>query len=154
MKNPFIIIVAIASMLLLYSCSKVIYTNEQVMNGYETKSSVAKKFGAPDEIKTADSTEAWLYKYKSSGSSIDREFKPYPDASTANVVNFTLYKRYVIFNMNRQGNVTSWQCEGVDFKKNKPQPVATAALIVAGVALIVGLLIASANSINFSSPWH
>jgi len=149
MKRKPVITIVVVSILILYGCSKVIYTNNQVMDGYKTKSSIAAKFGAPDEIRMADSVEEWLYKYQVSAPSIDRPFKSYPDASTASVVNFNVYKRFILFSMDMNGNVISWQTEGVDFKVTKPQPVATIAVVVIGIALIVGLVVIVVDSVNF-----
>ncbi|HWD89822.1 MAG TPA: hypothetical protein VG367_16940 [Mucilaginibacter sp.] len=50
---------AFLSMLSLFSCTKVLYTHEQVMNRYQSKQDVIGKFGMPAEKKTnGDGTES------------------------------------------------------------------------------------------------
>jgi hypothetical protein len=141
MKIP-ITSIALLSMLSLFSCSKVIYTNEQVMNDFKTKESIVKKFGMPDEKRTGEDAEEWLYKYNRSNSFTDHSITKFPN--TINVINFGMYKRYIIFNMDLHGNVLSWQCEGVDFTERKPDPGKTIALVVGSVGFI-GLIAALNN---------
>ncbi|HEY8782998.1 MAG TPA: hypothetical protein VIM16_15335 [Mucilaginibacter sp.] len=147
MKNP-ITVIALLSMLSLFSCSKVIYSNEQAMNEFKTKESIIKKLGLPDEKRTAeDGEEEWLYKYDTGNSRASYSIVQNPDANT-NVVNFSMYKRYIKFRMDAHGNVLSWQCEGVDFAKRQARPVQTVALIAGIAGLIIGLTSIIVNSIH------
>ncbi len=135
---------ALLGMLSLFSCSKVIYTQKQVLDGYKTKQDIIRKFGAPTEKRTGDTTEEWLYSYD--GRSADIEHRD----TSINVVNFTLHKHFVIFHMDMQGNVLAWQCEGMDFAKRKAQPGGTIALAVGGVAVIVVLVTIAMHSFTFN----
>ncbi|WP_295670338.1 hypothetical protein [uncultured Mucilaginibacter sp.] len=144
MKNPFAAI-ALLSMLSLFSCSKVIYTNEQVLNDYKTKESIVKKFGMPREKKTADDSEEWLYSFDRHNSITDH---PNTQSPTVDVVNFTIYKRYIIFRMDGHGNVLSRECVGVDLAQRKPQPMLTIAAIAGGIGIIVVACIAAAGSVT------
>src|SRR5258707_4291582 len=116
MKN-LVTAIALLSMLSLFSCSKLVYSNEQVMNNYKTKGDIIKKFGSPTEKRSGDATEEWLYSYDRPGSNII-----HPDTTPKKVTNFSIYKRLVVFNMDMQGNVLNWQCKGVDFEKREQQP--------------------------------
>ncbi len=80
-------------MLSLLSCTKVIYTQKQVLDGYKTKQDVIEKFGTPTEKRTGDTTEEWLYSYDGHDADIEHR------AATVNIANFNLHKRFVIFNM-------------------------------------------------------
>ena len=138
------------SMLSLCSCSKVIYTNDQVMNDFKTKESIVKRFGMPDEKRTTEDAEEWLYRFDRSNMSINQSAASNANSKTVNVANFIIYKKYVIFRIDQHGSVLSWQCEGVDFTKRKPNPLATIALIVllaGGIGLIVGLSAMASMSI-------
>jgi hypothetical protein len=52
------------SILSLFSCTKTIYTHQQVLDRYKTKQDVSKTFGIPTEKKTSDNAEQWLYKFE------------------------------------------------------------------------------------------
>jgi hypothetical protein len=153
MKNP-ITLIALLGMLSLFSCSKVIYTNEQVMNDFKTKESIVKKFGMPDEKRTGELGEEWLYKYHQHNSFTDHSITQYPNTNSINVINFGMYKRYIIFNMDLHGNVLGWQCVGVDFTKRKAAPGKTIALVVGSVGLVIVLTTILVRSNDLFSPGY
>ncbi|MDB4919536.1 hypothetical protein [Mucilaginibacter sp.] len=96
------------SMLSLCSCTKVLHTQKQVMSRYKTKQEVLSKFGIPTEKRISeDSTEEWLYKYNKKRAFTDHSVNELTNTKTANVPNFTMYKRYVIFSLDKLGNVVS-----------------------------------------------
>jgi len=134
--------IMLLSTLSLFSCSKLIYSNEQVMNKYKTKGDVIKQFGPPTEKRSADAAEEWLYSY-------DRQAGN-PDTTAKKVTNFSIYKRFIIFNLDMQGNVLNWRCEGVDFGKRKAQPGKTLALVAGSVGLIAGLVTLAMHSFTFN----
>ncbi|HEY8782999.1 MAG TPA: hypothetical protein VIM16_15340 [Mucilaginibacter sp.] len=125
------------SMLSPISCSKVIYTNEQVMNDCKTKESIVKKFGVPDEKRAGEGTEEWLYKYEFRKPDLEKSFADRVNTKTVSVVNFTMYERYIIFRMDAHGNVFSWQCEGINFTKRKLELGKTVAWSAVGVGLFL-----------------
>ena len=135
---------AFLTMLSLFSCTKVIYTQKQVLDSYKAKQDVIKKFGTPTEKRTVDSTEEWLYSYDGHDAGIEHRSVP------VNVANFNLHKRFVIFNMDMRGNVLTWQCEGVNFAKRKAQPGKTIALAAGGVTVIIILATIAMHSFTFN----
>jgi hypothetical protein len=137
---------ALLSMLSLFSCSKVIYTQQQVLDTYKTKESIIKKFGAPTEKLTGDTTEEWLYSYEGRNPNTE-----HVNSSSINVANFNIYERFIKFTIDKQGNVLNWQCVGVDFAERKKAPGKTVALIAGGVGLIAILAWIASNNIHFST---
>jgi hypothetical protein len=129
----------------LFSCTKVIYTQKQVLDRYKTKQDVVKAFGEPTEKKTGEGNEEWLYEYKSGG----HHPVEYPNAKAAEVTQFTGYKKYVIFTFDPQGNVLTSKCEGIDLTQRKNAPVKTAALVVGIVGSIFAVLALLAHAIKF-----
>ena len=130
--------IAILSMLSLFSCSKVILTHEQVMDQYMTKPDVMKRFGIPTEKMTKDSTEEWLYRYDSYNTVTQHSVEEYHNTQTVSVTEFNRYNRYLIFTFDLKGNVIRKDFKGVDLTVKKKDPVATVALITAGVVVILG----------------
>lgn len=132
-------------MLSLAGCSKVIYSNEQFMDGLKTKENIVNKLGLPNEKRMAGDVEEWLYKYEDGDRWTKTPVAHIPVTSTDDVSNLTPYKRFVLFKIDTQGNVLSWTCEGVSFTKRKPAPVTTIALVVTSVGLFCLLLWATYN---------
>ncbi|MGZ3753405.1 MAG: hypothetical protein ACXVB0_09100 [Mucilaginibacter sp.] len=134
MKN-LIKALVLLSMLSLFSCSKVIYTHEQVLDSYQTKQAVTKAFGKPTEKRLADSLEQWLYRFDTFRT---RPVDVSQNVQTAAVTDFSRYNRYLIFTFDRGGNVIRSDFKGVDLTVKKSDPVATIVLIAAGTAIIIG----------------
>ena len=130
--------IAILSMLSLFSCTKVIYTHEQVLNQYMAKPDVLKRFGIPTEKLTKDSTEEWLYRYDGYNTITQHSVEEYHNTQTVSVTEFNRYKRYLIFTFDLKGNVIRNDFQGVDLTVKKKDPVATIALITAGAAIVLG----------------
>ena len=123
-------------MLSLFSCTQVIYSHEQVMDRYKTKQNIAKVFGLPTEKITRDTSEKWLYKYSGSHSRDE-----YRNVSTLDVPEFGKYKRYVVFNFDKQGNVASWEYQGVNFAERGEDSAATVlAALFGGFLLFASIL--------------
>ncbi|MDB5135192.1 MAG: hypothetical protein JWP37_1795 [Mucilaginibacter sp.] len=145
MKN-FIMGLAMISMLSL-SCTKVIYTNEQVIDRYKTKQDLMKKFGAPTEKQKDSTAERWLYKYESS--TIESR-----NTNSLDVKGLGAYKRCLIFTMDLQGNIVRWDNKGVDMTERVKNKHGTVALIIVGSSLVVLVVLGSilaANSLNFGT---
>ncbi len=138
----------IVNMLTLFSCTKVLYTHEQVISLYKTKQDVTKAFGIPTEKKMKDSTEEWLYRYDKAGPHSSKEFQ---NTSATNVTEFNRYDRYIMFTMDNQGNIIRCDYDGVDLAVRQNNPAGTIALIAAGVALITsGYLVAHSATFSYN----
>lgn len=127
---------ALLSMLSLFSCTKTIYTHEQVLNGYKTKQQVTQKFGVPTEKILSDTTDEWLYRYDGR-----KPADEYHNANTASVPGFGNYTRFLIFSFDKQGNVIQRNSQGVNLAEKKKNVVGTIFLIVGGLALIASAFI-------------
>ena len=142
--------IALLSLLSLCSCTKVLYTHQQVLNRYQTRQDVISKFGMPTEKKTdEDSTEEWLYKFDQKGAFTDHSFHEQLNTKTVAVAEFSRYKRYIIFTIDKQGRVIVSQFDGVNLEERVKNPGGTIALIAGGVAF-VALLVVAASSITFN----
>ena len=145
--------IAVLSMLSLFSCTKVIYTHEQVLDQYMSKTEVMKRFGIPTEKMTKDSTEEWLYRYDSYNTITQHSVEEYHNTQTATVTEFNRYKRYLIFTFDLKGNVIRNDFQGVDLTVKKKDPVATVALITAGVVVVLGSTLYVSNHLFDGWTW-
>jgi len=137
MKN-FIKIPVFLWLLSLCSCTKVLYTHEQVLDSYKTKQDVQRKFGAPAERKINQNGEEWLYTY-------DAEQQT-QGLTTNTVTELGRYKNYVLFSFDNQGNITSRHAEGVDLSEKKVSALKTIALVAGLAVVLFGTLALSSNT--------
>jgi hypothetical protein len=145
-------ILAAVGVMTLFGCSKIIYTNDQVLSQYKTKDDVLKQFGPPTE-KITDTVEQWLYRYQkvSKQRSEPTGYMEVKNASTKDVEAFTFYGRFVIFSFDQKGNVVQWYTKDVDFTQKTFSPGRTIGLVAGsiGAAVIVAVIIASSMSFKF-----
>jgi hypothetical protein len=130
--------IAILSILSLFSCTKIVYTHDQVLSHYTTKPEVMKKFGIPTEKKVSDTTEDWLYRYDSINTITQHTIEQYRNTQTVTVTDFNRYKRYLVFNFDQKGNVIRCDFQGVDLTVKKKDTAGTILLITAGAAVVLG----------------
>lgn len=153
MKNITIIIAAFIGLAFLSSCSKQIYSHQQVMLSYHTKDDVLRQFGEPDEIIAVNDTTKWLYNCSDPSVFNDTQTKVkingvYNAASgfhtmPVSVKQFSEYSKYVIFIFDKDGKVLNWDSSGVNFAQRKTKVLATVAVVagvVIGVVVIVGVI--------------
>ncbi|MDB5145670.1 MAG: hypothetical protein JWQ66_4383 [Mucilaginibacter sp.] len=133
------------SILSLFSCTKTIYTHQQVLDRYKTKQDVSKTFGIPTEKKTSDNAEQWLYKFEKDDSFREHTVKEYHNTQTATVTDFNKYNRYLIFTFDLQGNVTRCDYSGVDLTVKAKDKEATIVIIALGAVVLVGLIVIAAS---------
>jgi hypothetical protein len=139
---------AFLSMLSLFSCTRVLYTPEQVMGRYQNKKDVITRFGAPAEIKANDDgSEEWLYKFEKKTPSAGHSSNEQRNVKTVTVTRLNRYKRYIIFTIDRQGDVISWKFEGINLEEKQKNPGGTIALI-AGSAAFIGLIVLVAHGLT------
>ena len=138
--------IALMSLLLLFSCTKTIYTHEQVLDMYQTKAEVSKKFGIPTERKVSDSTEEWLYKYEKSDPLNRHVIGETFNTKTVDVADFNRYDRYLIFTFDRNGNVIRNDFQGVNLAVKKANPVGTVLLVTGLVGVVLGATALAYNS--------
>lgn len=144
---------ALLSMLSLYSCTKVVYTHEQVLSHYTNKQEVTRKFGIPTEKKVSDTTEAWLYRYDKNDSFSHHSFDEFPNTQTVTVTDFNRYKRYLVFMFDQKGNVVRYDFQGVDLTVKGKNPGGTIILASAGVLLVAGVIYGSVQMMDDFQLW-
>ncbi|HEY9002843.1 MAG TPA: hypothetical protein VIM89_15930 [Mucilaginibacter sp.] len=135
---------------LLCSCSKKLYTHQQVMQSFHNKDDVFKRFGNPDIKRMADSTEIWIYNHDVSGKtsqpiakvpSTNDTTKVSTDStqiSTAQPPNI-----YINFMFDHTGNIVGYKSNGVDLSYVKKVSAGTNILnalgVIAVIAVVVGI---------------
>lgn len=134
----------------LCSCSKRLYTHQQVMQSFHTKDDVFKRFGNPDIKRMADSTEIWIYNHDVSGKHPQPIAKT-PSAndttkvSTDSIQTVTAQSQnvYINFMFDRTGNIVGYKSNGVDLSYVKKVSAGTNILnalgVVALIAIVVGI---------------
>lgn len=140
------------ALLSITSCSKIVYTHEQVMLSYHTKADVVKQFGYPDQKKEAKGITEWVYNcdttsmffYSQTKVAVNGRYNGILDSlKTANVNEFTSYSKYIRFVFDETGRVLRYDSHGVDFAERKPNGGGTAMVIIGSAAafyIIVGIL--------------
>jgi hypothetical protein len=72
------------------------------MNRYQSKQDVVGKFGMPAEKKTdEDGAEDWLYKFDTKSAFTDHSSVEQMSNKTVVVTEFSRYKRYIIFTIDK-----------------------------------------------------
>jgi len=164
MKKIFTGLVMLGALLSLQSCSKTIYTHDQVMQSYHTKAAVEKQFGLPDEIREANGTTEWLYNCDATSTfghsktqvAINGSYNGTVDSLNARslkVTQFTNYFNYAKFTFDSQGFVIRWDSHGVNFAKKKKNTVGTILLVTGAAGALVVLFTAVAASIELNSAF-
>ena len=157
-KNQSIVATAIV-LLSCTSCTKVLYSTNQVLAAYKTKSDVIAEFGLPAQKRQEGSITEWLYDYGSvgirgsyttanaNGSASVYGNSVYGQASgnSSNVTTSTNYQRYLKFTFDGRDRITKWEYQGVDLSVRKKAPGRTIACVLIGVAAVVILVIAASS---------
>ena len=131
----------ICSLLSLFSCTKVIYAQNDVLSRYKTKNDVQITFGMPTEKQVSETSETWLYQFG------DGKVELYHNRQTATVDNFSKFNRYLLFSFDKNGNVVRHDSTEIDLAVRKPKTGATIALIggIVVAATTVAAIIALQN---------
>jgi len=153
--------IAFISTLMLFSCSKVIYSHQQVMGKYENKEGVVNRFGLPTEIIKSDNTEEWVYDYdarskdQKNGNLNKNELLnvTYNAADSSSIINtkhvaqFSQFKKFIKFTFDKKGNTLKWDSHGVNLSTraiSTGKTIGFVLLLIAGSAVVVfGLAIAA-----------
>jgi hypothetical protein len=139
--------ILLAGILPVLSCSKVIYTQEQVLARYKTKQDVINRFGLPTEKIDGETTETWLYKYVGQSSVTGYANTNVKVMAPGN------YRKYVTFLFDKQGNVIRAESTGMDLAEKRDAPGKTVGLVVGIVALASLISLALASSMTFHMAW-
>ncbi len=150
MKTIATIFAAFAGLVFLSSCSKQIYSHKEVMQSYHTKNDVIRQFGQPDEIMIVNDTTRWLYNCGEPSVFNDTKTKVkvngvFNAGSGFNTIpvtvkQFSRYNKYVQFAFNHDGKVLNWDSSGLNFAERKAKPLATIAIVVGAVAVVIATI--------------
>jgi hypothetical protein len=134
----FILLVA----LLLCSCSKKLYTHQQVMQSFHSKDDVLKRFGNPDIKRMADSTEIWIYNRDMGTKSVDSTAKLSKiNTDTTKALPMVKQGKYINFMFDRSGNVVGYKSNGIDLTYEKKISAGTNILKALGTAAIIAVIV-------------
>ncbi|HTK19603.1 MAG TPA: hypothetical protein VL442_08830 [Mucilaginibacter sp.] len=123
--------------LVLCSCSKKLYTHQQVMQSFHNKDDVFKRFGNPDIKRAADSTEIWIYNRDISGKTPQSVAKTPPVNDTSQTSAAVPQNIYVNFIFDHNENVVGYKSNGVDLSYVQKVSAAHNILNVLGAAAII-----------------
>ena len=110
------------------SCTKTLYTHNDVMNRYKTKTDIITKFGMPTEKRSESGLEEWYYNFGTKTTYTYSNTQSSLLTGNANTSN--KFVKFIIKN----DSVVNWKTQGVDLKLteiNKKQPT---------LAIILGTL--------------
>jgi hypothetical protein len=147
MKKILAGLVIFGQLLSQFSCTKVLYSHEQVMQSYMTKEDVLRQFGPPDEkVIGTEVPEEWLYAcdsasvFNKSKTKVKMNGVYNPSAHvdtlhTHTVQNFTAYINYIRFAFDAKGIVIKYETYGMDFVQRKTDALKTTLLVIGCVAV-------------------
>ena len=139
--------------LVLCSCSKKLYTHQQVMQGFHTKDDVFKRFGNPDIKRMADSTEIWIYNHDVSGKTSQQKNKTPSVNDTTQASAAASQNTYINFIFDHSGNIIGYKSNGVDLsyvkKVSAGKNILNALGIAAILVVVVGLEVYNNSDISF-----
>jgi hypothetical protein len=158
MKKTLHVLFVLLGLTSLYSCSKVVYTHQQVLQSFRTKSDVTKQFGVPDEKITGEGMEMWTYKSDTlkgvqavNKRDTLKDFHTATDSLKANQYN--PHDKYIKFIFDTAGDVTGYKSYGVNLSRTKKDNFGKGLLNVLGVTaviiVIVGVTIAKDGNFDF-----
>jgi len=146
------------SLFFLNSCTKTIYSHQDVIEKQRTKDDVIRQFGVPTEKYEENGFTQYVYNYGSTsiGSSYGRSNTNasvtagnnslYGSANTTAFAfgRVSTYSNYAKFVFDSNDRLIRWETKGVDFAEKKPAPLKTALGIL--VCLGTGVALALATS--------
>jgi hypothetical protein len=128
------------------SCTRVVYTHNDVMARYNTKTSIISRFGLPSEKRTEGDLEEWYYGFGSNTIVNTYNAPIYNTNSRIGFGNAQTYNRYIKF-LIRNDRVASWESQGVNLQEvERDKKKTTWAWIGGGV--LFGLLIAASAGVS------
>lgn len=134
----FILLFAIA----LCSCSKKLYTHQQVMQSFHNKDDVLKRFGNPDIKRAVDSTEIWIYNRDISGKTKTSPVVTPPINDSTQISKAVAQNVYVNFIFDHNENVIGYKSNGVDLSYVKKVSAGSNILNVLGATALVIVVVA------------
>lgn len=153
MKQFTVYLLAIACALPFTNCTKVVYSHSSYLSQFRTKDQVIGRFGLPNNKQEAEGVTEWYYDFgrvstgigmaqTNSNATVNgygNSVSGYGSRNTLGITQYSTTDRYLKFIFNSDGQVTSWNSQGVDFTKRKSKTALNIILIVVGVAACVAI---------------
>jgi hypothetical protein len=103
--------------LMLTSCTRVIYSHNDVMDAYRTKSDIITRFGLPTEKRQEGDIEEWYYSYGSRTSSVYNNIA-YGNNRPVIIGRSNTTDKYIKFTL-KNDKVTNWTTQGVNLQETE-----------------------------------
>jgi hypothetical protein len=131
--NAFHLVLIIISV----SCTKVIYTHKQVMDGIKTKEQAITKFGLPNSKMNEGEFEQWYYDYGTVSRSKSSSTYTIPESSSIVKLNFGNYFGSTVTTTNNKyvklifkgEDVIKWETQAVNFQQKGTDKLGNALLL-------------------------
>ena len=139
--------IMIPGMVLLFGCTRVLYTQDEVLGRYKTRNDVQRTLGIATERQVSDTSERWLYRYDRHDSFSQHSVELHRNTQTITVDDFSQYDRYLLFSFDKNGKVVRCDYTGVDLTVKKKDTGATIGLVVACTAavLLIAVVVSHAS---------
>ncbi len=116
------------------SCTKTLYTHNDVMNRYKTKTDIITKFGMPTEKRSESGLEEWYYNFGTKTTYTYSNTQSSLLTGNANTSN--KFVKFIIKN----DSVVNWKTQGVDLKLTEINKKQTTLAIILGTLGSIGFL--------------
>lgn len=123
--------------ILLSSCTKELYSHDQVMQQFKTKKELIDRFGLPTEKRQEGNITEWLYDFGNASKDVSTVRTT---GNGALVTNFNSYRRYLKFEFDENGTITKTFSQGVDLSIRVRDKAKTTTVTLMGAAVAVGLV--------------
>ena len=135
------------------SCTKTLYTQDEVMSRYRTKNDVIARFGLPSNKSSEGTVTQFYYDYgnvsvssgygrSNTNASVYGTYNGVSGNSNTNafgIAQTTNYTKYVKFVFDNNDNVINWETYGINMAEKTPATGKTILLITTTLVLSVGL---------------
>jgi hypothetical protein len=153
MKKPLPLLLILGCLLFFSSCSKVVYTNQQVLQSFHTKNDVTKRFGNPENKSKGDGLEVWTYKFNkdtttrpqtniASQSDTLKAYVPTAADSLKLRRYAERHDKYIKFMFDTTGTVAGYKSNGVNLSTTKKDNFGTGLLKVLGITAAIVVIVA------------
>ena len=127
---PFLLFFTIMST----SCTRIIYSHNDVMDAYRTKSDIITRFGLPTEKRQEGDIEEWYYSFGSRTSSVYNNIA-YGNNRPVIIGKSNTTEKYIKFTL-KNNAVTSWTTQGVNLQETEIDKKKNIWVILSSVAFI------------------
>ena len=138
-------------LLLLVSCTKTLYTHQQVLQQCQSETDVLQRFGLPDEVNPGPGFDQWTYNmtYRTEWKNPKKQVPNLPISDTLvkdsiQKVDPAKYEKFVKFMIDKDGKILGYKTEGVDLTYKGKDSFGKNLEKITAVVLVISLLFAVA----------